>query len=636
LSRGTQTRARATTLAILAAALALIAAIAAAAQAKEQQTDQTTKIPPGATWFSATIPSSGGVKLHADVMRPKGLKLTDKTPVIVSIGPYFNHSGQTSVSGPVEDTPYDPTATPGPSTRFYDFETGGDLFKRGYSYVLVDLRDFGGSTGCLDWVGPGEQSDVKNAIEWAATRKWSTGKVGTYGKSYDGVTGLVAENLSPKGLKAVVAGEPVYDLYRYLYMNRVRFVNSLATPALYDAIAGTPGTASDTLAYNTDALNDTPRPGCPVFNHADQQNEDHSSAYWKPRNLIPGAKNGHTPLLMTQGFIENNTKPDGAFDYFNNVKAPKRAWFGQWEHVRGNDRDSNGRLRMGRKGWFKEVMHFYDHYLKGVPASKTINKDPKLAVESSDGKWRAETRWPPKDSHKLTGKLNAGSYVDHGQNNGTNVGTPPNGDGIWTFSRVYTHKVHYAGVPHVSVQTTAAIDRGNLVVDTYDLDAKNNATLISRGAFLLDAGTTDASFDLYGNDWILPKGHRLGVLITSSNSEWWAHVPTGQSITVNHASITLGYDRCARTHLIQGRSSIFLDDYKDTAPFAVDATTVKQNTRAGFPIPGTLQGCNPNGGGGGNGGGGNGNGGGGKCSSGSNSDTEDCENIPALQARRSR
>jgi predicted acyl esterase len=642
LSRGTQNRGRAATLAILAAALALIAAIAAAAQAKEQKTDQATKIPPGASWFSATIPSSGGVKLHADVMRPKGLKLTDKTPVIISIGPYFNHSGQTGPAGPVESTPFDPTATPGPSTRFYDFETGGDLFKRGYSYVLVDLRDFGGSTGCLDWAGPGEQSDVKNAVEWAARQKWSTGKVGTYGKSYDGVTGLIAENLSPKGLKAVVAGEPVYDLYRYLYMNRVRFENSVATPALYDAIAGTPGTSSDTLAYNTDALNDTARPGCPVFNHADQQNEDHSAPYWKVRNLIPGAKNGHTPLLMTQGFIENNTKPDGAFDYFNNVKAPKQAWFGEWEHVRGNDRDDTGRLRMGRKGWFNEVMHFYDHYLKGVPASRTIDKDPKLAVESSTGKWRAETRWPPKDSHKIDTKLNTGTYTDDGQNNGTAQRIvfpgpiiPPNGEGVWTFSPKLTHVAHLAGVPHVNVRTNAVADRGNLVVDVYDLDSKNQATLVSRGAFLLNAGTTIASYDIYGNDWVFRAGHRVGVLVTSSNAEWWSHVPTAQPITVEKAQIALPYLRCARTSTIQGRSSIFLDDYKQQAPFPVDASTVSQGTRAGFPLPGKPQACGFGGGGGGGGGGGNG-GGGGKCSPGSNNDTEDCENVPALQARRSR
>ncbi|MFL5781617.1 MAG: CocE/NonD family hydrolase [Thermoleophilaceae bacterium] len=563
-------------------------ALSSAAQAKEQQTDQATKVPPGATWTQAYIPSTGGAKLHADILRPKGYTNKDRTPVILSIGPYFNHSGQTGPSGPVEDTPFDPAASPGPSTRFYDFETGGDLFKRGYSYVMVDLRDFGGSTGCLDWGGPGEQADVKAAVEWAHRQPWSTGKVGTYGKSYDGVTGLIAENLSPRGLKAVVAGEPVYDLYRYLYMNRVRFENSIATPALYDAIAGTPGTSSDTLAYNTDALNDTARPGCPVFNHADQQDENHDSAYWKVRNLVPGAKRGHTPLFMTQGFIENNTKPDGAFDYFNAVKAPKRGWFGQWEHVRGNDRDEHGRLRMGRKHWFAEVMRFYDHYLKGI---KPKVKDPKLAVESSDGKWRAEKRWPPADSHELTATLNTGSYIDHGQNNGTNVGTPPNGDGVWTFSPAFTHTVHYAGTPHVNVTTDAPLDRGNLVVDTYDLDAKGNATLISRGAYLLHAGTTNASYDIYPNDWILPKGHRLGVLITSSNSEWWVHVPTAQSVTVKKASISLPFLRCARPKLIQGRSSIFLDDYKDTAPFPVDAATIKAAQRASFPVAASLKSC---------------------------------------------
>ncbi|MEA2387544.1 MAG: uncharacterized protein QOG41_317 [Thermoleophilaceae bacterium] len=594
MGRGTQySRTWMAALAIAALAIVLVVAVGTGAQAAEQHTDQATKIPPGATWTQATIPSSGGVKLHADVLRPKGYTNADKTPVIVSIGPYFNHSGQTGPAGPVESTPFDPLASPGPSTRFYDFETGGDLFKKGYSYVMVDLRDFGGSTGCLDWGGPGEQADVRAAVEWAAKQPWSTGRVGTYGKSYDAVTGLVAENLSPRGLKAVVAQEPVYDLYRYLYMNRVRFVNSLATPGLYDGIAGTPGTASDTLAYNTNALNDTSRPGCPVFNHSDQQDENHDSSYWKARTLIPGAKKGHTPLFMTQGFIENNTKPDGAWDYFNAVKAPKWAWFGQWEHVRGNDRDSTGRLRMGRRGWFDEVMRFYDRFLKGAPKSKTVAKNPKLAVESSDGRWREEKHWPPKDSFKLTATLNSGSYVDHGQNNGTAQINPPTGDGIWTFSPQFTHDVHYAGVPHVNVETEASVDRGNLVVDTYDVDAKNNALLISRGAYLLNAGTTKASYDLYGNDWILPKGHRLGVLVTSSNAEWWAHVPTGQPITVKKATIALPFVACARPKLIEGRSSIFLDDYKEFSPFPVDPATIKQATRANFPVPAALAKCKP-------------------------------------------
>ena len=107
--------------------------------------------------------------------------------MILSIGPYFNHSGQTGPAGPAEGTRYDPVGPQrGPSDRFQDFVEGSGLLKKGYTFVMVDLRGFGGSNGCLDWAGPGEQADVENAVEWAASQPWSTGKVGMYGKSYDG------------------------------------------------------------------------------------------------------------------------------------------------------------------------------------------------------------------------------------------------------------------------------------------------------------------------------------------------------------------------------------------------------------------------------------------------------------------
>src|SRR3954451_20513386 len=97
-----------------AAALALtaLAAVPAAAGAAD--------VPAGATWTQATIPSTDGVQLHADVLRPKGLKASDRTPVILSIGPYFNHAGQT---GP--DDPVGPST--GPSDRFYDFVNGAKV-----------------------------------------------------------------------------------------------------------------------------------------------------------------------------------------------------------------------------------------------------------------------------------------------------------------------------------------------------------------------------------------------------------------------------------------------------------------------------------------------------------------------------
>jgi predicted acyl esterase len=47
--------------------------------------------PPGSTWSQATITEPDGTRLHADVLRPSNLPADARTPVIVSVGPYFNH-----------------------------------------------------------------------------------------------------------------------------------------------------------------------------------------------------------------------------------------------------------------------------------------------------------------------------------------------------------------------------------------------------------------------------------------------------------------------------------------------------------------------------------------------------------------
>ena len=134
----------------LAIALALLAFPATASAAD---------VPPGATWSEATIPSTDGVRLHADILRPSHLAPDAKTPVILAIGPYFGHAGQTGVLGPVQGTSYDPLGpSTGPSDRFHDLVVGAKLMERGYTFVMVDLRGFGGSTGCLDWAGPGDMS----------------------------------------------------------------------------------------------------------------------------------------------------------------------------------------------------------------------------------------------------------------------------------------------------------------------------------------------------------------------------------------------------------------------------------------------------------------------------------------------
>src|SRR5215213_1575981 len=530
------------------ASLLVLAAFPAAASAAD--------VPPGATWSEATIPSADGVKLHADILRPSQLAPTAKTPVILSIGPYFNHSGQTGPAGPVEGTSYDPVGpSTGPSDRFLDFVNGARLMERGYTYVMVDLRGFGGSTGCLDWGGPGEQSDVVSAVQWAASQPWSTGAVGMYGKSYDGVTGLIGVNKRPAGLKAVVSQEPVYDLYRYLYGDGIRRENSILTPALYDLIDQTPGPLADSPDYNVAGADDTMRPGCKLANWADQAaDDDHFSPYWRARNLIPGAAGSDVPLLLTQGLTENNTVADGTAQYLRNHTGYERAWLGPWEHVRGNETDETGRLKMGRAGWFDEVMRFYDRFLKGV--TPTV-EDPPVAVQTNDGVWRAEQQWPPADAADYTTALRTGTYTDDGTADSTGTSAT---SGIWTVSRPLAHDVHLSGSGTAVVDVSTQLPNANLVVDVYDLDENGRGPLITRQGHLIRS-SGPITLDLWSADWKLAAGHRIAVRIADANTDWWVHVPTKQTVTVHGASVTLPFLTQPHTDTIAGDPGVQLTAY---------------------------------------------------------------------------
>src|ERR671924_620097 len=75
------------------------------------------------------FPSTDGTKLHALVLRPAGISDRVKTPVIVSVSPYFS----TGVEQTHEQS----------HERFADFLDLTSALERGYTYVMVDLPGFG-------------------------------------------------------------------------------------------------------------------------------------------------------------------------------------------------------------------------------------------------------------------------------------------------------------------------------------------------------------------------------------------------------------------------------------------------------------------------------------------------------------
>jgi putative CocE/NonD family hydrolase len=550
-------------------------AASAPASAPEGVThEENPRVPEGAVWTEAYFPSAdhSGVQLHADVLRPANLSARTKTPVILAVGPYFSHAGQVGPEGFTQT---------GPSSRFADFTSGTDLFARGYSYVMVDLRGFGGSTGCLDWVGPGEQADVKAAVQWTATQSWSSGKVGMYGKSYDAVTGLVGNNLRLPALKAVVAQEPVWNMYNYLFSNGVPRPNVTATPNAYNGIATMQPLPDDTARYQANAGFETSHPECLADNLTNNNNPELGSSYWRARNLAAKAAGTNTPLFITQGFIENNTKPEDVEQYLDNHGGVERGWMGQWEHVRGNETNGQGQLLQGRAGFFDEVMRFYDRFLKGIQPNI---KDPAFAIEDNTGTWRAQPTWPAPTS-TLAASLPNGQYVDDGaastlaapaapidgrwdmehaadpappvSRSFSTMQAPEGSSSYFSWSKPTTSRVRITATPRIALRAGAA---GNVMVRLWDVAPDGTAVMFDENVALIERAG-QVAFDLKSTDWTFEKGHQLGIQIGTIGSGSWRDTPSGNTIKVTGARLSLARQDPRSDVSTQGDRSPFLDTY---------------------------------------------------------------------------
>ena len=76
--------------------------------------------------------------------------------------------------------------------------------ERGYAIVMSDMRGTRNSSGCQVYGGREEATDAVDVIEWIEAQRWSNGKVGMTGGSYDGTVAIAAASEAPKALKAII------------------------------------------------------------------------------------------------------------------------------------------------------------------------------------------------------------------------------------------------------------------------------------------------------------------------------------------------------------------------------------------------------------------------------------------------
>ncbi|HWL38129.1 MAG TPA: CocE/NonD family hydrolase [Frankiaceae bacterium] len=481
------------------------------------------------TYETAYFPSGDGTMLHAEVYRPAG---SGKVPVVLLLSPYNNGTGVL-----FEDR--------GPGKLHYpQLQT---LLDRGYAVAQVTLRGFGASGGCGDLGGNGEQADAKASVEWAASRPWSTGRVGMWGISYDGWTQIMALATKPRGLAAVVAQAPLSAGYRGFWMNGSHYMHGwwLTAANGYGLLDLKP----PNQAYGPEGVvnagtGTATSPHCYATNASMTAVGDPSIPYWRERDLVARAAQSTVPVLWSHGFRDPSVKPDNMTALYPLLRGPKRAWVGQFGHRA--PQDPNDPAVLAR--YSAEAVDWLDAYVRQDPAAlERVTAAPEAVVQEGDGRWRNDTAWPPRDARATSLRLREGTYVEDPRDDGTQPAD--DGEVLWSVSRPLPYAVHLSGVPRVTL-TARGTGPAQVVVKVFDVDPTGAARVVTRGVHAAVAGRV--SFELYPQDWRFEPGHRIAVAVQGSDTYWSypyanARPATGLTVGVDDAALAVPALRQERT-----------------------------------------------------------------------------------------
>ena len=135
---------------------------------------------------TASMQTRDGIRLDADIYRPD---TEEELPILLMRQPYGREIASTVVYA---------------HPRWYAAQ--------GYIVAIQDVRGRGTSQGKFD-LFTHEVADGWDTIAWVSELPHSTGEVGMYGFSYQGMTQLYAAVNQPKALKAIAPAMVAYDLY---------------------------------------------------------------------------------------------------------------------------------------------------------------------------------------------------------------------------------------------------------------------------------------------------------------------------------------------------------------------------------------------------------------------------------------
>ncbi len=325
------------------------------------------------------VPMRDGVKLAADIYRPKG---ADKTPAILVRTPY--KKDMLELEG-----------------RFWA--------RRGFSYAVQDCRGRFSSQGSWEPFVH-EPADGYDTVEWLAAQPWCTGKVGMIGASYVGWVQWWAASARPPHLVTIIPNvappEPFYNIpYEYgafFLWGAMWWADVLESNATADA-SGAAITRTLTKKYGQLLRS------LPVVELdkkiLEKENKywrawiDHPTedSYWARAKFWEGLKTAPIPVFHQSGWFDG----DGIGTKLNYAKMRsyghpnQKLTLGPWGHTDTAMRVAGSR-QFGPAAIVdlkRDYLRWFDYWLKDK-ASKILEDPPVQLFVMNTEKWLKGAEYP--------------------------------------------------------------------------------------------------------------------------------------------------------------------------------------------------------------------------------------------------
>ena len=452
---------------------------------------------------------------------------------------------------------------------------------RGYAVVLGESIGTFNSDGCPTVGDRTETLGTKAVIDWLngraravdeagnpVTAEWTTGAVGMTGVSYNGTLPNQVATTGVEGLETIIPVSAISSWYDYYRANGLVVAPHSETQGVGENAYL--GEDTDVLAsfIGGSRMADRCAATIPFLIREQDRVTGDWSPFWRARDYLDDVRRIRASVFVVHGLNDWNVKTKAFAEWWYRLDrygVERKLWLHNGGH--GGPQDE------GAVAYEQAENRWLDRWLFGV--RNGIENEPRATIQREDGAYTEEADWPARGSRPATLRLSARrasapgelsserrsrgrrtsqSFVDRGRLLDTDDVLIQGPDEARPDRLVYRspelgRDLRLSGTPLVKLRmsidnrnaanlTAVLVDYGAegsadapVMVTRGWLDPQNRSS-ISRSRPIRQGRSYRFRWDLQPDDYVFEAGHRIGLVVVSTDHDYTIRPAPGTRLTL--------------------------------------------------------------------------------------------------------